>query len=174
MAQKLQLYIPTKPFKVTQAWGILNPIYKPYGYTRHAGTDLRIDDDVQVEAMCYGRVREVGYNPSNGNFVRYRSNLANVGGKDCYVDFVYLHASKILVKSGEEVYPGKPLILAGNTGKSTGPHTHIGAWRVDMYGNRLDKNEADGTFDWTKYLVNYYSADVWQMIKEIWARLKII
>lgn len=168
MANKLQLFIPAKPFKVTQGWGIKNASYKEAGFkfTHHNGIDFHVDDDVQVEAMCDGIVTETGFRKDTGNFVRYKTSLVNAEGTDCFVEFMYMHASKILVFTGERVYAGKPLIIAGNTGFSTGPHTHISASRFDGNGNRLDQDwQTNYTFDWSKYLNESYTADIWLFIK---------
>ena len=131
--------------------------------------DFSVDRNGIVEAMCAGVVTEVGYNDDNGNYVRYKTNLVNVDGLDCFVEFVYLHASKILVSKGQNLTAGTPLIVAGNTGKSTGPHTHISAYRIDSYGKKLDWNEAFGSFDWTKYLLPYYSEDIGELLRQIWS-----
>ncbi len=174
---KLQLFIPAKPFIVTQGWGIMNASYKEAGFpfTHHNGVDFAVDDDVQVEAMCDGIVTETGYKENDaGNYVKYRTDLVNAEGDDCFVEFVYAHGSQILVTKGEKVFTGKPLILAGNTGFTTGPHTHISAYRIDIKGNRLDKDPATNfTFDWSKYLVNWYTADVWLMVKRLWSLLRV-
>jgi len=40
------------------------------------------------------------------------------------------HNSKILVKEGQEVKPGQAISLSGNSGRSTGPHTHVQFERI--------------------------------------------
>jgi murein DD-endopeptidase MepM/ murein hydrolase activator NlpD len=169
--KKLELFIPAKPFKITQKWGVENDYPASFGYTRHPGVDIAIDEDVQLEAMCDGTVTEVGYTETNGNYVRYRTDLVEAEGRAGFVEFVYAHASKQpSVKKGERVFPGKPLILQGNTGYSTGPHTHIGAYMFDVHGNRIKLDPAtDHTFDWTNYLVDGYTANIWLFIKNIWS-----
>lgn len=157
--KELELYIPGKPFNVTQAWGIYNPAYKQFGFSKHNGIDFKVDDDYLVRAMCDGVVTEVGYNSGAGNFVRYRTNeKVMCEGTECYVYFIYMHATLCLVKHGDKIKAGDPLIIAGNTGFSTGPHTHISAYRVGDDGSRLDKDvESNYTFDFSKYFNGFYA-----------------
>ena len=42
---------------------------------------------------------------------------------------------------------GQLLMIADNTGFSTGPHTHIGLYRTDASGSKLDKNGATGSYN---------------------------
>jgi murein DD-endopeptidase MepM/ murein hydrolase activator NlpD len=171
--KKLELFIPAKPFRITQKWGNYNPEYKKAGfkYTHHPGVDIAVDEDVQLEAMCNATVTEVGYTETNGHYVRYRTDIVEAEGRFGRVEFVYAHASHApSVKKGESVFPGKPLILQGNTGYSTGPHTHIGAYMFDLEGKRIKFDPAtDHTFDWTKYLVDGYTANIWSFIKRWWS-----
>lgn len=66
------------------------------------------------------RVKEIGDQGKKGygKFVR----LIRPGGAES----VYGHLSEILVKQGEEIGAATPLGKSGNTGFSTGPHTHWG------------------------------------------------
>jgi murein DD-endopeptidase MepM/ murein hydrolase activator NlpD len=40
----------------------------------------------------------------------------------------YMHAEKLLVKEGEAVQEGQPVILEGKTGRVTGEHLHFGVF----------------------------------------------
>jgi murein DD-endopeptidase MepM/ murein hydrolase activator NlpD len=150
---RLSLYYPTYPFIVTQGWGIKNPAYEQFGFSAHNGVDFLLDKDAKVRAMCDGVVTDVGYvEKGAGNFVKWRTGLVFAEGAECFVEFVYMHAEKILVKTGDKVNIFTDLMIADNTGFSTGPHTHISAYRIGTDGKRLDLDKATNfTFDFSKY-----------------------
>lgn len=154
---KLELQKPADPYIVRQAFGIYNPAYLQFGFSKHNGIDFAIDADGVVNAMCDGEVYEVGFNSGAGNFVRYRTLFPmEAEGRTAYIGFMYMHAKKQLVKVGDKVRMGDPLIMADNTGFSTGPHTHISAYFLDLvsllkfpYGDKT----SDYCFDFSRYYV---------------------
>lgn len=156
---KLDLFYPAKPYKITQSFGISNPSYNQFGFSKHNGVDFAVDDDGIVRAMCDGEVYEVGFNNGAGNFVRYKTGLVEAEGRTGIVAFMYMHASKCLVVRGQKVKAGDPLIIAGNTGFSTGPHTHISAYFINSLDEKINVGnpESDYCFDFSKYYNGYYS-----------------
>ena len=161
----LKLRYPTKPFIVTQVFGISNASYKAAGIdmTHHNGIDFIVDDDGIVNAMCEGVVTDVGFNDKAGNYVKYRTrNIYNVLGEECYVEFMYMHAEKIFAAKNQIVSANTPLMLADNTGFSTGPHTHISAYRIGLDGfTRLDREYATNfCFDWQPFLQYEFELDM--------------
>jgi murein DD-endopeptidase MepM/ murein hydrolase activator NlpD len=70
------------------------------------------------------------------------------------------HAKKILVKVGDEPALGELLMIADNTGFSTGLHTHMGLYRLNDKHQKLDSNEATGSSDPAIYFTGEYAADV--------------
>lgn len=95
----------------------------PYGYRKrfrrmHKGVDLHANIGDTIRAAFDGRVRIKNYEGRGyGNYVvlRHYNDL----------ETVYGHMSKFLVESGDFVKAGDPIGLAGNTGRSTGPHLHF-------------------------------------------------
>ena len=166
---KLSLYYPAKPYQVTQGFGIYNPAYIPLGFDRHNGIDFRVDSDGIASAMCDGTVTDVGYNEGSGNYVKYRTDLVECLGDECYVEFYYMHANKCLVKKGDKVKAGDDLIIAGNTGFSTGPHTHISAYRLDTKGRRLDSGTGpERCFDFSQFYNGKYAQDIkYDLVKTV-------
>ncbi len=58
---------------------------------------------------------------------------------------LYAHCEEILISEGEHLYFQQLVALGNNTGWSTGPHLHLGFYRVDDKGNKLDRdNGYDG------------------------------
>ena len=174
---KLELSYPAKPYTITQAFGIYNPAYEQFGFNRHNGIDFRVDIDGLVVAMCRGKVYEVGFNEGAGYFVRYRTlEPTTIDGNSGYVAFMYMHGLKQLVKVGDVVASGTPLMIADNTGFSTGPHTHISAYLVDYNNKKLSfgNKDSDYCFDFSKYYNGYYADDVktwWDKLMEIKKKL---
>lgn len=174
----LKLTYPAKPYLLTQAFGIYNPAYLQFGFDHHNGIDFRVDTDGKVVSMCDGVVTDAGFNSGAGNYVRYRT-LEPVVTETAtqYVEFMVMHASKLLVKKGDLVKIGTPLMVADNTGFSTGPHTHISAYFVDINtGFKMpigDKN-SDYCFDFSKYYTGDYADDIFTLNKIKDLALKVI
>jgi murein DD-endopeptidase len=66
--------------------------------------------------MLAGVVIKVGSDARSGNFVTIRHGSFTVS---------YCHLTRSLVTVGTKVRPGDTIALAGNTGRSTGPHLHL-------------------------------------------------
>jgi murein DD-endopeptidase MepM/ murein hydrolase activator NlpD len=179
---KLELFYPAKPYNVTQVFGIYNPAYLQFGYDHHNGIDFAVDTDGIVRAMCDGVVVEVKDYPTGaGKAVRYRTiEKVEAEGTTGYVEFMYMHAEKQLVTVGQILKAGDPVIIADNTGFSTGPHTHISAYFVDPsapIGNHKlaigDKN-SDYCFDFSKYYNGYYADDAQKVFTMLYAVLHLL
>jgi murein DD-endopeptidase MepM/ murein hydrolase activator NlpD len=113
--------------KVTGVFGsqrILNGVPK----NPHNGIDIGADEGAPVFASADGIVRIAGKDfYYNGNFV-----LLDHGQG---LTSVYLHMSKLNVKTGEFVKKGEKIGEVGSTGRSTSAHLH---WGVQWYGKRID------------------------------------
>ena len=101
-------------------------ISSPYGYRihpisgvskLHAGVDLASGMGTRILAAYDGKVIAAGYNGSMGNYVM-------IDHGDGLVT-VYMHASALLVSSGQKVSRGQQIAKVGSTGNSTGPHLHF-------------------------------------------------
>lgn len=98
-------------------------ITSPYGYRKrfrrmHKGVDLKVNIGDTVRAAFDGRVRITNFERRGyGNYVvlRHTNDL----------ETVYGHLSAFLIKDDDYVKAGDPIALAGNTGRSTGPHLHF-------------------------------------------------
>ena len=168
MLKKLQFHFPFKPFKITQNWGNPNPLYDPLGFSKHNGVDAnvgrfdwqgRVVSEYPVEGF---RVSEVAYYPTGGgNQIGMVSKEKRwVGDKLCYVSILLCHAKQILIKVGDEPSVGELLMIADNTGFSTGVHTHIGIYRLDDNLQKLDTNEMSGSYNPQPLFTGAYAVDV--------------
>lgn len=81
-------------------------------------------------------------------------------GKTAYVNITMMHmAAKSPVPVGTVLNVGDFVGMTGNTGFSTGPHTHVmGRW-MDRNGAFIDKNDADNSFDLMAHWNGFYAVD---------------
>lgn len=94
----------------------------------HNGLDFSAEEGDSIRAIAGGIVRIAGDNFFyNGNFV-----LLDHGQG---LSSVYLHMSKLLVETGQKVKKGEIIGLVGTSGRSTGPHLHLG---IQWYKKRID------------------------------------
>lgn len=106
----------TGDFKVTCIYGKKGTAWKS---GVHQGIDLVGITNKKVYSICNGVVERAGYdNGGFGNYVRIKENGTE--------NRIYLaHLEKIYVKVGQSVTYTTVVGLMGNTGNSTGPHTHV-------------------------------------------------
>lgn len=166
---KLEINFPFKPFFVTQKWGNPNSAYS----TQFNDPSFKLHNGIDAIALN----KKTGwwvYCPVEGFHVAGVYYEANGGGnelwlesdeplemfdKTCYARIFLCHAEKVLVPVGYKPKLGELLMIADNTGFSTGPHTHMGLYRIDANGNKIDKNEATGSFDPSLFFTNQFAVD---------------
>ena len=106
----------TGKFKETCEYGRKGNLWKS-GY--HGGTDLVGLDSEKVYSVCNGTFERAGYdNGGFGNYVRIKEDNSE---KRIYL----AHLSKIYVKAGQKVTYTTVVGLMGDTGNTTGKHTHV-------------------------------------------------
>lgn len=98
--------------------------------TYHKGIDVGAPTGTTVIAAIAGTVTKATYNSTSGYYV-----VIDHGNG---VETKYLHASKLLVKAGQYVERGQPVIKVGSTGVSTGAHLHFGLFVNGVAVNPLD------------------------------------
>jgi len=96
-------------------------------YQMHEGQDITGSVGTPVVATAAGKVVEVEYSSSFGNYVV----LAHSGG----IRTLYAHLSAFKCQVGRTVRRGETIGLLGNTGRSTGPHIH---YEVHVDGKSVD------------------------------------
>lgn len=103
--------------KITSSYGnarIFNKLLKSF----HSGTDFRAAMNSKIKAVNDGVVRLAKNRYYAGN------SIIIDHGKGIYTS--YGHLNKIEVKVGDFVKKGQVIGKSGNTGRSTGPHLHLG------------------------------------------------
>jgi murein DD-endopeptidase MepM/ murein hydrolase activator NlpD len=102
-----------------------HPILKTY--RPHMGTDYGAPVGTPVQTIGSGRVVFAGRKGGEGNMVQ----IAHFSGYET----MYLHLSRMFVRSGEHVEIGKTIGLVGSTGLSTGPHLDFRFIQKGQYKN---------------------------------------
>ena len=97
-------------------------IYRP-----HLGTDYGAPVGTPVQAIGSGVVLFAGRHGGEGNAVHIR----HANGYET----MYLHLSRMFVRTGEHVEIGKTIGLVGSTGLSTGPHLDFRILQRGKYKN---------------------------------------
>ncbi len=105
----LQFHAPiTSHFSYSRFHPILK-IYRP-----HLGIDYAAPEGAPVQTIGGGRVIFAGRGGGEGNLVRIRHTNG--------YETMYMHLSRILVHTGQQVEQGQRIGLVGHTGLATGPH----------------------------------------------------
>lgn len=100
------------------------PVSSPYGMRRgrkHRGVDIALPIGTPIISPIKGRVIVAGYD-SYKNWVGY-GNVVVVENDSYRV--LLAHLNKIAVRVGNDLEQGQYLGDSGNSGNSSGPHTHI-------------------------------------------------
>lgn len=86
-------------------------------YNLHTGVDVSAPIGADFVAANDGIVTKAYFNSAYGNMV-----MIDHGGG---ISTLYAHGSEILVRVGQLVKKGEPVLKVGSTGYSTGPHAHF-------------------------------------------------
>lgn len=150
---KASFYYPAQPYVITQAWGVYAPeLYEKFGYSRHNGQDCAHGYNSRLRApFDYSFYRNLWQPNGGGNVLSIisKEQYDSPDGKPAYVCLDFMHLAKVLKTSGEGM-TGDLVAIAGNTGFSTGPHTHLQFRWVRRKNNRwvdVEKNDANNSFD---------------------------
>lgn len=162
--QRLSLYFPVAPHAVNRAWGVSDPAYEAFGFTRHNGVDLALSDGQPIHAPFDCRVTEIGVEPEGSGLYVCLLSRGKHGfddGSAARIEITFMHLSKTDLKVGMPLAVGDLVALGGHSGKATGSHTHMAPKRVRMTllgGYRdLDQNDASNTFDPEPYWNGRYA-----------------
>ena len=103
----------------------VHPIYKVQ--KMHNGVDMAAPGGSPILAAYDGTVIAAAYSSSMGNYI-----MIDHGDG---LTTIYMHASALYVKSGQNVSKGEKIAAVGTTGNSTGNHLHFGVRLNGTYVN---------------------------------------
>ncbi len=113
--------------KITSRFGWrIHPILG--GEKFHNGIDIGMPEGTEIHACATGKVITATYSESAGNYVVIQDETG-------YTTH-YMHMTSYNVSVGDEVKHGDIIGKVGSTGRSTGPHLHLGV--KDAAGNWLN------------------------------------
>lgn len=111
--------LPAGTFRISSPYGYrIHPISGVRKF--HAGVDLAAPIGTPVYTPFDGVVTYAGWMNGYGNTVMVTHGE---------IMTLYAHLDKYVVKVGQKVKAGELIAYVGNTGNSTGPHLHWGAYR---------------------------------------------
>jgi len=186
---KLELYYPTKPWRINQGFGNVMKVYTDMGLQGHNGIDAYAPDSWIVRAAHDGVVVFTGYDGGGGlGGVIRTTEPFDYNGKQTYFKTIYWHLKKdcVVVKPDQRVTVGQIIGLADNTGLSTGSHLHFGLKPVYKGENDWDLQNVDqnngykGAIDPTPYFVGICAEDastwtkVTAVVQNLALRVKIL
>lgn len=108
------------PGKKTSAFGNWRRFNGSEHRSRHLGLDAAARKGAPIRAVQRGKVALVRSGILMGGIV--------VVVHGAGIASAYFHVSDFAVKAGEVVEPGQVLGKVGLTGRTTGPHIHVGLW----------------------------------------------
>lgn len=138
-----------KPFDgeypLTQAFGVNPDIYARFQVKQpdgtlgpmrgHNGLDFKVPTGTVMKAPFAGKVIEATFDRDGyGNYIKIEDGKQGV---------VMAHMERILVGVGAMVNEGEAVAVSDNTGYSTGPHLHLGYYKLprdrgDGFGGFID------------------------------------
>lgn len=121
-------------FTITSMYGMRLDPFTADTLNLHNGVDLWAPEGSFVLSVWNGVVSNV-YESERGGLTVVVTHSPDLSTE-------YLHLSESLVEIGTEVKAGDRIALSGNTGRSTGPHLHLG---VRLDGSYVDPMYLFGT-----------------------------
>jgi murein DD-endopeptidase MepM/ murein hydrolase activator NlpD len=99
-------------------------------YRPHLGVDLKASKGTPIYAIGNGKVIYSGWMRGYGKVIK-------IDHKNGYIS-LYAHQSRLKAKLGEWVKRGEVIGFVGSTGRSTGPHLHLGVYKKGKAINPFD------------------------------------
>lgn len=125
---KIKLLRPVEPrFRISSPFGP-RKIFSGF----HNGIDFAVPIGSEVRAMINGDVHRVGFENPDDKTQGFGLRIMQTAVIDSVRYFIwYGHLSEILVREKDTLRAGDLIAKSGNTGRSTGPHLHVGTRKAD-------------------------------------------
>ncbi|NLB18815.1 MAG: M23 family metallopeptidase [Syntrophomonadaceae bacterium] len=111
---------PSRSVSGLFSWPVFGTISSNFGWrgkSYHHGLDIACPMNTPIRAAKAGRVSFAGTKSVYGRMVIISHGQG--------VETHYAHASKLMVKEGQDVMRGQVIALVGVSGRTTGPHVHF-------------------------------------------------
>lgn len=104
------------PFE--SGWGVNSRFgFRYFTYLEdHTGIDINMPAGTPIQNVMDGKVSDVGFNGTNGNYVKVKSGEKEV---------LYAHLDSVSVSAGQKVSKKATIGTVGSTGKSIGSQLHL-------------------------------------------------
>jgi len=106
-------------------------------HTLHTGMDIAAPMGAKTISVSSGVVTSAGWANPNDHNESYGLRITVRDGIHLYV-YAHLQEGSIRVKEGDIISPGQHIANVGSTGKSTGPHLHLGIKENGRWVNPMD------------------------------------
>ena len=103
--------------------------------TNHKGIDIGVPQGTKIKASAGGTVIAARWQDAKNHKIGAGLYVCIDHGNG--MQTIYMHTSRLRVKTGQKVSQGEVIALSGNTGVSTGPHLHFGISKNGVYENPL-------------------------------------
>jgi len=114
---------PGMAWRISSPYGWRDNPFGTGGREFHNGIDIPKPTGTPIRSIADGYVILAQFSQTAGNWIQidhgYVSGFGNVISE-------YMHNSRNLVSVGQRVYAGQVIAEVGSTGRSTGPHLHLG------------------------------------------------
>ena len=166
------------PYAKTGIYGKwLNPKTGKKEIRPHNGHDIAGGKDTPLVAPCKVWTTYIGWEKKGyGNYIFFETETVKVNGTNFKMEFVLAHASKIKANIQKWYNPGALLAIMGNTGMSTGIHTHLGGRPLIMIGGKwvhlFEDDGARGYIDLTDFFITKPIYDKQILINQVMQLIK--
>jgi len=127
---------PEMDWRISSPFGWRGNPFGGGGREWHNGIDIPFPTGTPIRAIADGYVITARFSSSAGNWIQIDHGIIPGIG---HVISEYMHNSRNLVAVGQRVEAGQVIGEVGSTGRSTGPHLHLGI-RVSGHVNEVGAN----------------------------------